>query len=246
MRSLCLALLLVSLFTARASAQNLGRVFGPDVARDDRGAAYRFAVSGENANGDSSYAQRLHYQRAVSDTLRWRAIINFRDRPGSDFELDHVQGELLWQLIERTPGGFSSGLRLDTRLSEGDNTPHQLGVNWTSQWVLDNGWRARAILLFDRDIGPDARDDVFVQTRARLSRGLENGVRIGLESFNSFGGIDAGFGSFDDQRHQLGLAADIPLGEGWGVGAGLLLGVSDAAPDHDVQLRVSRSFPVSR
>jgi hypothetical protein len=159
---------------------------------------------------------------------------------GGDFELDHVQGELLWQIVERTPGGYSSGLRFDARLAEGDDTPHEIGVNWTNQWVIEGGWRVRALLLLDRDVGPGSEDDWIVETRASLYRSLDNGLSLGLESFNEFGGLDAGFGGFDDQAHQLGpvVSGDLPGGVEWS--AGVLFGLSDGADERDFMLRLTR------
>ena len=225
-----------------AAAQTTGTVFGPDVDPDDREFAYRVAAGVEDSGEDASFAHRIHYQQAINERLRWRALAAWSDPADGDFEFDHIQGELVIQIIERTPGGYSSALRFDGRIAEGDDTPHEFGANWTNQWVFEDGWRARALVLFDRDVGPGSDDDWILETRASLYKSLDRGLSVGLESFNEFGGLDAGFGGFDDQSHQLGpvLSGDVAYGVEWS--AGVLFGLSEAADDQDVMLRLTRGF----
>lgn len=223
-----------------ASAQTTGTVFGPDVNADDREFEYRIAAGYPDSDGKADFAHRIHYQQALNDTLRWRALASWSDGAGADFEFDHVQAELVWQLVERTPGGYSTALRFDGRIAEGDDVPHEIGVNWTNQWRLNEEWRVRALLLFDRDVGPRSDDDWIMETRASVYRSLDNGLSVGLESFNEFGGVDAGFGGFDDQAHQLGpvVSGDLVAGVEWS--GGVLFGLSDGADDLDFMLRLTR------
>ncbi|MGX6646897.1 hypothetical protein ACWCOP_03010 [Maricaulaceae bacterium MS644] len=221
-------------------AQTTGTVFGPEVDPDARELEYRVAAGFAETGEDASFSHRIHYQQAINDVLRWRALAAWADPAGGAFELDHVQAELLWQIVGRTPGGYSSGLRFDARLAEGDDTPHEIGVNWTNQWVFDGGWRARALVLLDRDVGPGANDDWIVETRASLYRSLDGGLSVGVESFNEFGGLEAGFGGFNNQSHQIGpaLSGDLAAGVEWS--AGVLFGLSESADDHDLMLRLTR------
>ena len=240
MKTWAAAIGLCATLGAAASAQTTGTVFGPETALGDREFAYRIAAGFEDSGGDAAFAHRIHYQQAVSEALRWRALASWADPAGGDLEFDHIQAELLWQIVERTPGGYSSGLRFDARLAEGDDVPHEIGVNWTNQWVLEGGWRVRALVLLDRDVGPRANDDWIMETRASLYRSLDNGLSVGVESFNEFGGIDAGFGGFDDQAHQIGpvLSGDLTDSVEWS--AGVLFGLSDGADEQDFMLRLTR------
>ena len=228
------------ILASAASAQTTGTVFGPETAAGDRAFEYRTAAAFGDSDKDAALAHRFHYQQAIRDGLRWRAIAAWEDPVGGDLEFDHVQGELLWQIIERTPGGFSSGLRFDARLSEGDDTPHEIGVNWTSQWVLEERWRVRALVLLDRDVGPNADHDWILETRASLYRALDNGLSLGIESFNEFGRLNAGFDGFDDPTHQIGpvLGGEFVAGVEWS--AGVLFGLSDRSDEQDVMLRLTR------
>jgi hypothetical protein len=226
----------------QTQAQTTGSVFGPGVSQGEREAEYRLGVEWEEAGDTPSLAHRFHIQTSMTDALRWRLIAAWEDPAHGDLELDYVQGELLWQILETTPSGYASAVRFDARISEGDNTPHEIGLNWTNQWTLNDQWRLRALVLFDRDVGPNAKDDWILETRASLSRRFENGYRITLESFNEFGGLDAGFGGFDDQNHQLGPVLSGPLAYDVDWSAGLLFGLSDSAPEQDLVLRLSRPF----
>ena len=240
MRALLTSLLCLTGFPALAAAQTTGTVFGPDVDADEREFSYRVAAEYEDAGGEAGFAHRIHYQQAINGALRWRALASWSDPAGGDFEFDHVQGELVWQLVERTPAGYSTALRFDARLAE--EAPHEIGVNWTNQWIIAEGWRARGLVLFDRDVGDGANEDWILETRASLYRSLGNGLSLGVESFNEFGGLDAGFGGFDDQSHQIGpvLSGDLIKGVEWS--AGVLFGLSDGAADQDVMLRLSRDL----
>jgi hypothetical protein len=240
MKFILTAITLAFCVSGLAAAQTTGTVFGPEVDPDAREFEYRIAAEFENSGDDAALAHRLHYQQALTDRLRWRALISYNDPIGGDLELDHIQGELLWQIVDRTPSGYSSGLRFDARLSEGDDVPHEIGINWTNQWVLNDQWRVRALLLLDRDVGPQSNDDWIVETRASVRHKLDNGLTVSVESFNEFGGLDAGFGSFDDQTHQLGpvLGGDLTDTVEWS--AGVLFGISDSAPEQDFMLRLTR------
>lgn len=225
-----------------AFSQTTGTVFGPSVSDGERAAEYRFAfVFGEDG-GDDEYAHRVHYQQAVNDRLRWRAIAQFGDGGPGDLEFQYVQGELQWQTLERTPSGYANALRFDFRLNEGDDRSHQFGANWTNEWVWGDGWRVRALALIDVDLGERARDGVFLEARSSLSRKLASGLRVGVETFSDLGNTELGIGSFEDQGHQAGPVVSASLGEDWGWTAGALLGVSDGAPDSEFVLRIARDF----
>lgn len=238
-----LGLGLGSVFLApTALAQTTGTVFGPEVDPDDKSAQLRVSFVPGGGLEDAEIAVRAHYQAAINDKFRWRAIVAGSDRTTGDWEPDYIQGELLWQTLERTDAGYSNGLRLDVRVQEGDERAHQIGGNWTNQWVLDGGWRVRALFLVDVEIGDRRRDGLFVETRAGISRRLENGMRVGVESFNDWGNSDAGFGQLKDQEHALGPAVSFPLEGGWSLAGFALFGLSDGADDSDFQVRLTRDY----
>lgn len=226
-----------------AQAQTVGGVFGPTVNAGELEVEYRLGVELGEDGDDTEYAHRFHAQFAFNDSLRFRAITDFGsgDTGNADLEFRYVQGELQWQYEESGEDGYAAGFRFDYRLNEGDDRADQFGVNWTHQWALSNDWRMRAILLFDVDVGERARDGLFVETRASVSRRLTNGLRIGVDSLNKYGGTDSGFGGFQDQSHQIGPLVTGSIGDvGWYFGP--LFGLSDGAPETDIRFRLTRDF----
>ncbi len=225
-----------------AQAQTVGSVFGPTIDPEDRAFEYRIGFAPGEDGEDDVFVHRLHYEQALNGALRLRGIVQGGDAETGRQEFNFVQGELLWQFLEETPAGVASALRFDLRLNEGDDRSHQFGVNLTNQWDLGGGWRLRGLLLADRDFGDRARDGVFLEARTSVTRGLGNGLRLGVETYNDFGNTDAGIGGFNEQEHLAGPVISGGFGEGWGWFVGALFGVSDAANDTDLQFRIGRDF----
>lgn len=232
---------LVSAMVSVALAQNVGGVFGPTVNADDRQLELRVGMA-PNADDDWGAAARLHYQHALNDSVRLRGVVQYADPAAGDLELKHVQLELLWQTVERTANGYVSGVRFDARLSEGDDGASKVGANWIHDLNFAEGWRARGIVLTNIEVGARARDGLNVGLRSSLTRRLDNGLRVGVEQFSSLGNTEAGFGGFDDQRHSVGPMLAGSVNDQWGWYAGLQLGVSERANDHDWQVRLTRRY----
>jgi len=233
-------IVLLSLFLVIARpalAQNTGGVFPPTVTENHKSWQYRIALDPDNAAGETGYAQRLHYQQAIDDKLMWRIVGQLRKTQESDFDADFLQAELFWELSE-TGAEYQTGFRFDARLRDGDR-PDQLGLNWIHAFRLNQGWSARAILLTSTQIGSNTTSGVNLQTRGQLSRRLEGGQTIGLEVFNNYGN-SKNIGSFDQQDHTLGPIFSMPLNSKVSLFAGALFGISDAAPDTQFRLWLTR------
>lgn len=241
-RCLITALLSVLLCQA-AAAQTTSSVSGPDITAGERELEYRLGAAFGDTVDDAAFAHRLHYQQAVGEAWRWRVRAGWRDPSGGGPALDHVQGELHWQLTERTQAGYSTGLRFNARAAARAGEPDEIGASWLNQWRLENGWRVRAMAGLDRELGDAASDDWFLETRASLYRSFDGGLALGLESFNDFGAMGESFGAFDEQSHQLGpvVSGEIEAaGLAWSVG--VLFGLSDGADDQDLMLRLERAL----
>ena len=212
-----------------ASAQNTGGVFGPVVNEGDRQVQYRITFDPDS----DGLAQRIHYEQALNGDFMLRGVVQARKTTDSDLDFDYFQGELFWEL-SRDGASWRTGLRLDARIRDGDR-PETIGLNWMNHWNLAGSFSARFLVLSSVDIGDNARDGVFLQTRASLYRKLGKGPRLGLELYNSYGSTD-GFADFDDQRHQLGPAANFSLGAGRSLFTNVLFGLTDATPDAELRL----------
>lgn len=224
-----------------AQAQNIPGVFGPTVDAGDHEFEVRLGLAPDQV-GDWTSEARLHYQRALDDRLRLRGVIQVLAVPDSALVLEHVQLELLWQTVERTPDGYESALRFDLRtLREGDR-PDRLRLNWIHHWQLSNTWRLRVIDLFAHEVGSVADDGVTLGMRSSLIRRFDSGLQLGLENFSRYGNTDQVLGRFNEQRHSLGPMARGPLVGNWDWYTGVQLGLSDLTDDQAWQFRLVRTF----
>lgn len=221
--------------TPIALAQNTGGIFPPMVNEGHKSAQYRVTY-----NPDSEgLSQRLHYQQAINGNLMWRGLISARKTDESDVDFDFIQAELFWELSD-DDDAWKTGFRFDARIRD-DDRPGLVGVHWTNQFPLSDNWNGRFVALSALDIGDDARDGVFVQTRGNVFTKLDTGQTVGVELFNAYGSTDD-FRDFDDQNHQIGPFASFPVAEQWSLFTGALFGLTDASADAELRLWVARGF----
>ena len=221
-----------------AYAQGVGGVFGPVVKEGEASAQYR---AGYNPDTEA-FAQRLHYQQALNTSVRLRGVVQTVKSDESDVDFDSVRGELVWQM---TPDNqdWQSGLRFDVVLRDEDR-PHTLGLNWMNQWNLSGQWGARTIVLAAVDAGDNTRDGVLLETRGQLSYSVpESNASVGVEIFSAYGSTDD-IRDLEDQNHSVGPYVNIALDKArkWRLFGEVLFGVTDAAPDTDLKLWITRAF----
>lgn len=226
---------LVLAATPSALAQNTGGIFSPVVSDGHKSAQYRVTYD----PASEGLSQRVHYQEAVNGKLMWRGLVSARKTNDSDLDFDFVQAELFWQIGDDNDR-WKRGLRFDARLRD-DGRPGLIGAHWTNQFPLTETWTGRFIVLTSADIGDDARDGVFLQTRGNVFTRLETGQTIGVELYNSYGSTDD-WRDLEDQSHEIGPFASFPVNESWSVFAGALFGLTEASADTQFRLRVTRGF----
>ncbi|MEL6858686.1 MAG: hypothetical protein AAFO74_09885 [Pseudomonadota bacterium] len=221
--------------TPAAFAQNTGGIFPPMVNEGHKSAQYRVTFNPDT----EGLSQRVHYQQAINGNLMWRGLVSARKTTDSDVDFDFVQAELFWEWSD-DDDDWKTGLRFDGRIRD-DDRPGLIGVHWTNQFPLSQNWNGRFVALSSADIGDDARDGVFVQTRGNVFTRLDSGQTIGLELFNAYGSTDD-FRDFEDQSHQIGPFASFPVTEDWGLFTGALFGLTEASADAEFRLWVTRGF----
>lgn len=216
-----------------AFAQNTGGIFGPIVNEGHHSAQYRITYDPDTER----YAQRLHYQHALNGELMVRVIGQARKTASSDFDPDFLKAELFWQI---TPDGqpWQTGLRFDASLRDG-NRSDVLGLNWTNQWRISDTVSVRAIVLTSLELGDMARDGIGLGTRAGLFYREGSGPEFAFEMFNSYGTTDD-IADLEDQRHQIGPAVNLPVSNGWSIYGSALFGVTDATPDTELRIRLTK------
>lgn len=227
---------------SESHAQTVGGVFGPNITAGDKTAEYRAAFAPVDGSGDVLFVQRVHYQHAFNESWRVRGVLQGSDTETGNQEFNFFQGEIQWQFLEKNRYGVSSAVRLDVRLTEGDDGADLISFNSTTQWDINEDWRTTGVVLLGRQIGNDALDGINLETRVSLLRRVNARARIGVESFNVWGNSQGGFAALNDQRHSAGPVAALSLGDGWSALGGVLFGVTDAAPDSDFRIWITKSF----
>lgn len=223
-----------------AFASNTSGVHGPNVKEGDKSMQLRIALSEADQDFQTDHwAYRLHYQQAFNDTVRGRIIVQYRDR--GEFQYEYIRGEILYNFKKKTADGiWSSGVRFDLRQRRGGR-PQEFAMHWTNQWDLSHGYTLRGILVGYQQFGSkQALNGTFVETRASVNKKLDNGMSIGIESFSGYGKL-GGFGSFNNQRHQIGPVVSGSFA-GFKYNARYLAGVSKVARDHTFGLFIQKSF----
>ncbi|MBI1340281.1 hypothetical protein GC169_08755 [bacterium] len=223
-----------------ASAQTLASAFSPIVTPGERTWQMRtaFTVAGDGREDRAAF--RFNYDHALNTRRRLRGQVVATDRGPNGMEFSFFQAELLWEVTPETNRFWRSAVRFDARIADGPD-PEQLGFNWTNQFNLGDGWRARASLLNSVQLGDQARDGVFLQTRASLVKQRADGWLYGVEAFNLYGSTSA-LAGFNDQTHQIGPVVGGRFNKQWSWYSGVLAGVSDRAPDADIRFWLTRSL----
>ncbi|MEM7328283.1 MAG: hypothetical protein AAF437_06045 [Pseudomonadota bacterium] len=216
-------------------AQNTGGIFPPMVNEGHKSAQYRVAYNPDT----EGLSQRVHYQQAINGNLMWRGLVSARKTDDSEVDFDFVQAELFWELSD-DDDEWKTGLRFDARIRD-DDRPGLVGVHWTNQFPITETWTGRFVALSAIDIGDDARDGMFLQTRGNLFTRLQSGQTVGVEFFNAYGSTD-NFLDLDKQGHSVGPFASFPVVEDWSLFTGALFGLTDASADAELRLWVTRGF----
>lgn len=223
-----------------AFALNTTSVFSPDVREGSKALELRSSMLPDES--PTAWAQRLHYQHALSDAWRVRFIGLFADSGPGSMEFRYFRFEAQWQFAEDEVAGWDSAIRYELQIAEGDNLPSRARIAWTGKWNWDNGWEARANFLTGRQFGPESHDGFLIEPRFQVTRSIADNWRLGLESFHDMNDT-RGLGSFDEQEHQLGPILKGKLDGGkWSLAFSWLFGISDSADDNDFRIHMIRSL----
>ena len=221
--------------TPQAMAQNTGGIFPPMVNEGHKSAQYRVTYDPDS----EGLSQRVHYQQAINGNLMWRGLVSARKTDESDVDFDFVQAELFWELSD-DDDAWKTGFRFDARIRD-DDRPGLIGVHWTNQFPVTENWNGRFVALSAFDVGNDARDGVFLQTRGNLFTRLQSGQTVGVELFNAYGSTDEIL-DLDKQGHSIGPFASFPVSDNFSLFTGALFGLTDASADAELRLWITRGF----
>ncbi len=226
---------------APAAAQNVGGVFGPDVAPSISAIEARTAFAPATDGGEDGFTARIHYQRPVTDDLRLRAVIQGSDTGPGGFDFRFAQFEAQWQFAEDDVAGWDGAVRFDARVADENGGPDLVSFNWTSDHPIGEAWFIRAIALASVQFGANGGEGLFLETRTGINRRLGPRWRIELQSFNVYGST-ADFARLSDQSHSLGPAVTGSLGGGWSLQTGVLGGLTEPVADVDWRVFLTKAF----
>jgi len=100
-------------------------------------AQYRIAVNPEASNGETEWAQRLHYQQAINDDFMWRILGGTNSTDSSEIEFDFIGAELFWEFSDNEDS-YKHGIRFDGQIR--NDSSDFVGFNWINQWNLPENY----------------------------------------------------------------------------------------------------------
>ena len=98
--------------------------------------------------------------------------------------------------------------------------------------------------IFQRDLGAARSNDLTFESRAMVSKKLNDNLKLGLESHNSFGDI-TDMPDYSEQDHSIGpalIGKNTFLGHDFKYEVGYRAGISRGAPDHAFKLFLNKTF----
>ncbi|MEM9178459.1 MAG: hypothetical protein AAGA89_02050 [Pseudomonadota bacterium] len=218
--------------SSAASAQGTGTVASPVIKP---GAAISLAGGYAMEDGEDGIAHRVEYQRAISESLRLRALVFFNDR-GGDYRYRRLALEGMYQFAS-SDHGWNSAIQIRGRLPDGNDGPGRVRVAWLNRWRPATGPELRLIGLAAHEFGDGRDDGVALETRGEATWQVATGTRAGAQVFNRYNPTTS-FGAFDSQRHSVGGVLKGPLSDRLSYRVNALAGISEAAADFELRMRI--------
>ena len=222
-----------AIFSTTSHAQGTGTVASPTIKE---GAWLSVASGFAFDDGEEGYAGRIDYRYGVTDNLRLSAILFFNDRGGGDFRYRRLAVETMYQFAS-SKRGWNSAIQFRGRIPDGNDGPARVRTAWLNRWRPSDDWDFRLIGLASRQFGDERRDGFILETRAEATYRIGADTRFGAQVFNNYGST-ADFPAFDDQRHSAGAVIKGPLTKNTSYRFNVLTGLSEAAPDVEIRLRL--------
>lgn len=230
---LAVALSAVLALDGAALAQSVSNVSGSDVKAGEDLFEYRFAFSPEDDGKDEGFVHRLHYQHGFSDAWRGRILLTLGKHGADPLKAQIAGVEILHQFKEsEDTGGWDSAIRIDGNIPLEDGRPGRARIGWHNSYEFENHVELRGVVLLGHEFGDRAKDGMSIETREEITYKLPSGIKIGAQAFDNYGTTDH-FGSFNEQRHQIGPTIKGKIGKHAKYEFSTLFGVSHAASDAD-------------
>jgi hypothetical protein len=227
--------------SSEAAAQSVSSVSGAEVKRGAE-FEYRAGYAREDDGHPEGFAQRFHFQYGFDDGWRGRIIVIQSKHGAEALQTRSVSLEIQKQILEsKKTGGWSSAIRVEGLIPVQQAAPGKAKLAWLNTFELDARWQLRGNVYFNHSFGDNAVDGISIETREEATYKLPRDVKIGVQAFNFFN-TTARFGSFDEQKHQIGPVVKGKIGKRVKYEISTLFGVSRAASDTDFRVFFGYSF----
>lgn len=237
--TLCSAL---GALASTALAQSISAVPSPDIVANERSFEYRAAYGLFDDGGADAFAHRLHYQQSLGNDWRVRVVLQQGQRGDAALKTQSVAVQFFTQFLEsEATGGWDSGLRFDGFVPVENGRPGRARILWLNSLDVNADFQLRSNIVLGREFGDNARDGFSVEFREEATWRIRDDLRLGAQAFHNLN-TTARFGSFNEQRHQIGPMLRWKATKAVKVDAGVLLGASRAAADADFRIFATYSF----
>lgn len=226
-----------------AQASTTGSVGSAAVTKDKTQVEARFGYSeaDDSSSQDERFRSRVQIDHGFTDYYAARLVLQQDRRKGDGYEHDSISIDNRFQFLDAETSGFDLGMRAGYQHKDGDKKPSAVTFGFFERIPVD-GYEVRLNQLFAYDVGKEAEDGLSAEARFQVTRKIADDHRLGLEGFHDFGNLNEQ-GGYSDQSHQIGPVAKgkLPFGN-LKYETGYRVGISEAAPDHNFKLFISRSF----
>lgn len=241
--ALCICLfVIVTGLPLNGYAQTISAVGGANITKGSVQAEFRagFQVDDESDSQDQRLRTRQHINIGTTDHHALRFVVFQDNRQGDNHEHEALRLENHFQFLDKANHGLDLGLRINYTHADGDKTPHDIDARIVAEIPLNNDWELRFNSIVAHDIGPNSNSGLQYEWRTQVTKGLENGLRIGVDMFNDFGNLREVSG-YSEQDHIIGPVVKGRFGQ-YSFEAGFRSGISRGALDQQGRFFLTRSF----
>ncbi len=210
----------------------------------DKGAAYVEWKGGYDVDNDDDvsggWVQEFNAGYGVTDY--WNVEVGGAvEHDGADKGNTDFTGVTIDNRFELTPPGeyfVDFGFSVAYGIATQDDAPDSIeGKLLFAKEV--GGFSNLANIIIGREVGDNSYDKTLYGLALGSSYPINDKWSAGLEWYSDFGSFDDGW---SDQSHQIGPALYGEITEGVGFETGVMLGISDAAPDTQIKAVIGFEF----
>lgn len=191
-------------------------------------------------DGDDEWATEASGSYGVTDWWETEVGFEFADEADEDFEVEALVFENKFQLAPKGELYLDPGLKIEYARNLTGGPDEIQGKLLLGKEI--GKFSNLANIAIGRELGEDSQDDMEYGFSYALAYEHSETFAYGLEWYSDFGTFDDDGDSWDEQGHQLGPVAYGELAENIGYEAGVLIGLSESAPDATLKAVLEYEF----